>query len=135
AVALFCYQLRKSIGALSAVLGGLDTLVFTGGIGEHAAPVRWDVCCGLDYLGIRLDPQLNDRHAGIISAPESRCTVRVVPTNEALIMARRTRNLLCARPIGSVDGDRAPHRQQAAGYVGGATEATRRPTSPRPSDR
>jgi acetate kinase len=101
AVALFCYQLRKSIGALSAVLGGLDTLVFTGGIGEHAAPVRWDVCCGLDYLGIRLDPQLNDRHAGIISAPESRCTVRVVPTNEDLMMARHTRNLLFARPIGS----------------------------------
>jgi acetate kinase len=101
AVALFCYQLRKSIGALSAVLGGLDTLVFTGGIGEHAAPVRWEVCCGLDYLGIRLDPQLNDRHAGIISAPESRCTVRVVPTNEDLMMARHTRNLLFARPIGS----------------------------------
>jgi acetate kinase len=101
AVALFCYQLRKSIGALSAVLGGLDTLVFTGGIGEHAAPVRWDVCCGLDYLGIRLDPQLNDRHAGIISAPESRCTVRVVPTDEDLMVARHTRNLLFERPIGS----------------------------------
>jgi len=101
AVALFCYQLRKSIGALSAVLAGLDTLVFTGGIGEHAAPVRWEVCCGLDYLGIRLDPLLNDRHAGIISAPESRCTVRVVPTNEDLMMARHTRNLLFARSSGS----------------------------------
>ena len=57
--------------------------------------------CGLDYLGIRLDPQQNDRHAGIISAPESRCTVRVVPTNEDLMIARHTRNLLFARPIGS----------------------------------
>ena len=54
---LFCYQLRKHIGALTAVLGGLDTLVFTGGIGERAAPVRWEVCRGLAYLGIDLDPQ------------------------------------------------------------------------------
>ena len=56
AVELFCYQLRKYIGALTAVLGGLDTLVFTGGIGERAAPVRWEVCQGLAYLGIDLTP-------------------------------------------------------------------------------
>jgi acetate kinase len=94
AVDMFCYQLRKSIGALTAVLGRLDTLVFTGGIGEHAAPVRWDICRGLTHLGVRLDPQLNNRHAGIISTPESRCTVRVVPTNEDLMIVRHTRKLL-----------------------------------------
>ena len=94
AVEMFCYQLRKSLGALTAVLGSLDTLVFTGGIGEHAAPVRWEVCSGLGYLGIRLDPQLNERHAEVISTPESHCTVRVVPTNEDLMVARHTRTLL-----------------------------------------
>ena len=65
---MFCYQLRKTIGALTAVLGGLDTLVFTGGIGEHAAPVRWEVCLGLASLGIQLDSQQNERHAAIISS-------------------------------------------------------------------
>ena len=96
AVDMFCYQLRKSIGALTAILGGLDTLVFTGGIGEHAAPVRWDVCRDLAYLGICLDPRLNDRHADIISTPESRCTVRVVRTDEDLMIVRHTRRLLFA---------------------------------------
>lgn len=94
AVDMFCYQLRKSIGALTAVLGCLETLVFTGGIGEHAAPVRWDICRGLTHLGVRLDPQLNNRHADIISTTESRCTVRVVPTNEDLMIVRHTRRLL-----------------------------------------
>jgi acetate kinase len=94
AVDLFCYQLRKHIGALTAVLGGLDTLVFTGGIGERAAPVRWDVCRGLEYLGIHLDPQRNAVHADPISAPHSSCTVRVIPTNEDLMIARHTRTLI-----------------------------------------
>jgi acetate kinase len=94
AVELFCYQLRKHIGALTAVLGGLDTLVFTGGIGERAAPVRWEVCQGLGYLGIDLDPQQNAVHAEVISTPQSACTVRVVPTNEDLMIARHTRMLL-----------------------------------------
>jgi acetate kinase len=94
AVELFCYQLRKYIGALTAVLGGLDTLVFTGGIGERAAPVRWEVCRELAYLGIDLDPQRNAVHADIISRPGSACTVRVIPTNEDLMIARHTRALL-----------------------------------------
>jgi acetate kinase len=94
AVELFCYQLRKSIGALTAVLGGLDTLVFTGGIGERAAPVRWEVCRGLAYLGVELDPQKNGVHADVISMPGSGCTVRVTPTNEDLMIARHTRTLL-----------------------------------------
>ncbi|HPR56259.1 MAG TPA: acetate/propionate family kinase [Deltaproteobacteria bacterium] len=94
AVELFCYTSRKFVGALSAVLGGLDTLVFTGGIGERAAPVRWMICHGLEYLGIRLDPSRNDAHEEIISSGGSPCTVRVIPTNEDLMIARHTRALL-----------------------------------------
>jgi acetate kinase len=99
AVEMFCYQLRKHIGAFTAVLGGLDTLVFTGGIGEHAAPVRWEVCAGLAYLGIQLDPQRNATHADLISVPHSRCTVRVTPTHEDLMIARHTRAVIF--PLGS----------------------------------
>ena len=98
AVELFCYQLQKHIGAMTAVLGGLDTLVFTGGIGEHAAAVRWDVCRELAYLGIRLDAERNAAHAEIISAPYSTCTVRIIPTNEDLMIARQTRALLFSMP-------------------------------------
>jgi acetate kinase len=101
AVELFCYQLRKHIGALTAVLGGLDTLVFTGGIGERAAPVRWEVCQGLAYLGIDLDPQRNAVHADVISTPGSDCTVRVIPTNEDLMIARHTRTLFVSTAAAS----------------------------------
>jgi len=94
AVEMFCYHLRKHIGALTAVLGGLDTLVFTGGIGERAAPVRWEVCHGLEYLGIHLDPERNALHADPISASHSSCVVRVIPTNEDLMIARHTRALI-----------------------------------------
>jgi acetate kinase len=94
AVELFCYQLRKTIGALAAALGGLDTLVFTGGIGERAATVRREVCRGLEYLGIRLDAQRNESSADAISAPQSPCTVRVIPTQEDLMIARHTRRLI-----------------------------------------
>lgn len=94
AIELFCYTARKYIGALSAVLGGLDSLVFTGGIGERAAPVRWMICHGLDYLGIHLDPRGNDTNAGIISTSTSPCSVRVIPTNEDRMIARHTRALL-----------------------------------------
>ncbi len=91
AVEMFCYQIRKHIGALTAVLGGLDTLVFTAGIGERAAPVRWEVCRSLEYLGVYLDPQRNALHADTISTSESPCTVRVIPTKEDLMIARHTR--------------------------------------------
>jgi acetate kinase len=94
AVELFCYTARKSVGALAAVLGGLDALVFTGGIGERAAPVRWMICRGLEHLGVHLDPAANDRHADIISTDQSPCRVRVIPTNEDLMIARHTRALL-----------------------------------------
>jgi acetate kinase len=93
AVEMFCYQLRKHIGALAAALGGLDTLVFTGGIGERAAPVRQEVCEGLGHLGVRLDAKLNERHADTITGPESPCKVKIIPTNEDLIIARHTHGL------------------------------------------
>jgi acetate kinase len=94
AVAMFCYQLRKHIGALTAVLGGLDLLVFTGGIGERAAPVRWEVCRGLEHLGIEFDRRRNDASADTISADDSRCLVRVIATNEDLMIARHTHQLI-----------------------------------------
>jgi acetate kinase len=94
ALEMFCYQMRKHIGALAAVLGGLDLLVFTGGIGERAAPVRLEVCRGLEHLGIKLDRQRNDVHADLISSPASTCTVRVIPANEDLMIARHTHRLI-----------------------------------------
>ena len=98
AVELFCHQLRKQIGALAAVLGGLDTLVFTGGIGEHAAPVRAEASSGLEHLGVRVDPERNARHDAVISAPDAACTVRVVATDEDRMIARHTRAVLSPRP-------------------------------------
>ena len=94
AVTLFCYQARKYLGALAAVLGGVDTLVFTGGIGEHAASVRLRICEGLEFLGIRLDPNRNDAHAPVISPKGNSATVRVMPTDEDLMIARHTRELI-----------------------------------------
>lgn len=95
AIELFCYQAKKFLGALAAVLGGLDTVVFTGGIGEHAVPIRQRICDGLDFLGIRLDPNRNAVHAAIISSDDSPVTVRVIPTNEDRMVARYTYRVLC----------------------------------------
>jgi acetate kinase len=94
AVALFCYQARKFVGALVAALGGLDTLVFTAGIGERAAPIRERICAGLEYLGLNIDASRNDAHASIISTDTSRVVVRVMPTNEDLVIARHTHRLI-----------------------------------------
>lgn len=82
AVAVFCYEARKCIGAYAAALGGLDTLVFSGGIGERAAPVRAQICAGLEFLGLVLDEARNAAHDGVISTAGSRVTVRVIPTDE-----------------------------------------------------
>ncbi len=87
AVALFCYQARKWVGAYAAVLGGLDTLVFSGGVGEHAAEVRARICAGLEFLGIELDAAHNAVHAAVISSAGSRVVVRVIPTDEERLMA------------------------------------------------
>jgi acetate kinase len=94
AVELFCYQARKFLGALAAVLGGLETLIFTGGIGENAAPIRWRICEDLEFLGVRLDKDRNDRNDPIISPEKSAVMVRVIKTNEELMIARHTHELL-----------------------------------------
>lgn len=90
AVEMFCDQLRKQIGALTTVLGGLDTLVFTGGMGEQAAPVRWEICQGLAHLRV----VLNEAQERISSTAQSACCVQVIATNEELMIARHTRDLL-----------------------------------------
>jgi acetate kinase len=96
AVALFCYQVRKWIGAFAAALGGLDTLVFAGGIGEHAAPVRARVCEGLDFLGLAVDASRNAANARLISPDASRVAVRVIPTDEEQMMAQLVAGVLAA---------------------------------------
>jgi acetate kinase len=90
ALALFCYEIKKRIGAYAAALGGIDTLVFAGGIGENAAEIRAPACEGLDFLGIRVDPQKNAQHAAVISAADGRVAVRVIRTNEELMVAQAT---------------------------------------------
>ena len=97
AIALFCYLARKSVGALAAVLGGVDTLIFTAGIGEHSAPIRERICEGLEFLGLELDAERNARHAPIVSRDGSRVVVRVMQTDEDLMIARHVRHLLSAR--------------------------------------
>jgi acetate kinase len=94
AVAMFCYQVRKQVGAFAAALGGLDTLVFTAGIGERAAAVRAEICAGLEHLGVRLDPARNAAHADPLSAPGRACAVRVVATREDMMIARHSRAVL-----------------------------------------
>jgi len=88
AVAIFCYQVKKWIGAFAAALGGLDTLVFTGGIGENAPVVRARICDGLGFLGIELDAKQNGANAGVISRAAGGVSVRVIPTDEELMIAR-----------------------------------------------
>jgi len=97
---MFCYRLRKYVGAYAAAMNGLDVLVFTAGIGENSAHVRKAVCEGLTFLGVQLDETANQRHskdARFISAPDSRVKVLVVPTNEELIIARDTFRLVSER--------------------------------------
>jgi len=96
ALAVFCYQCRKWIGALAAALGGLDTLVFAGGIGENAAVIRERICSGLEFIGITLDRERNAANAAVISAPESPVTVRVMRTDEELLIARAAYAMLRA---------------------------------------
>jgi acetate kinase len=87
AVALFCYQVKKWIGAFAAALGGLDTLVFAGGIGENAPLVRARICEGLGFLGIELEEKRNAANEGVISTDDSRVAVRVIHTDEEWVIA------------------------------------------------
>jgi acetate kinase len=94
AIALFCYQVRKWIGAYTAVLGGLDTLVFSGGIGENSALIRSRICERLGFLGIELDATRNNAQAPVITRAGSAVTVRVMRTDEEMQIARAVTTLL-----------------------------------------
>lgn len=94
AIALFCYQVKKQIGAYAAALGGLDTLIFAGGIGEHNQQIRARICEGLDFLGLKLDKAKNAKNAAVISTKASTVKVRVIRTDEELIIAQSVGRLL-----------------------------------------
>ena len=101
AVAMFCYQVKKWIGAYAAALGGLDTLVFAGGIGENGCEVRERVCENLGFLGIKLDKNKNRTNAPVISTATSPVTVRVIRTDEEAVIAKavwRVLRLLIKKP-------------------------------------
>lgn len=97
ALALFCYQAKKWIGSFTAALGGLDTLVFAGGIGENAPAIRSRICDGLQFLGIELDQVNNSQNSQRVSALGGRVTVRVIPTDEELTIAKSVRGFLNSR--------------------------------------
>jgi acetate kinase len=94
AVELFCYQAKKWIGAYAAALGGLDTLVFAGGIGENAPIIRARICEGLEFLGIEIDEKQNTANEGVISAAAGRVKVRVIHTDEEHMIARMVCSVL-----------------------------------------
>jgi acetate kinase len=94
AVELFCLRAKKYLGAYAAALGGLDALVFTAGIGEHAAEVRRRICSELDFMGLKLDASRNRKNAPVISEKHSKVTIRVIKTNEELMIARHTARLI-----------------------------------------
>jgi acetate kinase len=94
AVALFCYQVKKWIGAFAAALGGLDTLVFAGGIGENAPTVRARICDGLKFLGIELEEKRNEANEGVISTAAGRVAVRVIRTDEEQMIAKTVCHVL-----------------------------------------
>ena len=91
AIELFCYQAKKWIGAYAAAMGGLDALVFSAGIGEHSAEIRRRICAGMEFLGIQLDGKRNlaaTRENRKISTDDSQVVVRVIPTDEEIVIAR-----------------------------------------------
>jgi len=97
-VALFCYQAKKWLGAFAAALGGLDTLVFAGGVGENAPLIRERICDGLGFLGIDLHRTRNAKNAPLISKDASRVTVRVIRTDEEVMIARSVTRVLNLSP-------------------------------------
>jgi acetate kinase len=101
AIDLFCYRARKYVGAYAAALGGLNALVFTGGIGEHAPAIRERICNGLDFLGIRLDAAQNRTNAPVISASNSPVNVRVIQTNEDLVIVQHVITVLGEKTRGT----------------------------------
>jgi acetate kinase len=97
AVALFCYQVKKWIGAFTAALGGVGTLVFAGGVGENAPLVRTRICEGLEFLGIELDEERNAMNASVISRAAGRTTVRIIRTDEDIMIAKAVHQLLATQ--------------------------------------
>jgi len=100
AVALFCYQAKKWIGSFGAALGGLDALVFSGGIGENAPLIRERICDGLGFLGIELNQKRNANNAPLISSDAGRVKVRVIRTDEELMIAKSVIRVLDLGSIG-----------------------------------
>jgi acetate kinase len=98
AVDLYTYRLGRELGSLAAAAGGLDALVFTGGIGEHAPAIRETACRAAAWLGVELDPAANQAGGPRISAAASKVAVWVIPTNEELMIARHTSTLTKAAP-------------------------------------
>ena len=94
AIDLFCYRIGRELGSLTAALGGLDAIVFTGGIGENAAAIRERVCRDAAWLGVELDAAANAAGRPRISTPEARTSAWCIPTNEELMIARHTRQLI-----------------------------------------
>jgi acetate kinase len=94
AVALFCYRAKKYVGAYSAALGGLDALIFAGGIGENAPPVRERICAGLDFLGLEIDAALNRSNVPVISSQRSRAKIKVIQTDEDRMIAQHVLSVI-----------------------------------------
>ncbi len=94
AIGVFVYRIQRELGSLAAALGGLDALVFTAGVGENSPAIRARVCEGAQWLGLQLDPAANDQNLLKISTPESQVSIWVIPTNEELMIATHTRNVL-----------------------------------------
>lgn len=112
AIDLFCYEAKKHLGALMTTLGGIDTLIFTAGIGENMSAIRQRICQHLEFLGIRLDSARNERNAAIISRAEGPVTVRVMKTNEELMIARHTGHLVRQKGI-TYESNRRVYRAEA----------------------
>jgi acetate kinase len=102
AIALFCYQVKKWIGSFAAALGGLDTLVFAGGIGENAPVVRTRICNGLEFLGVELEEKKNSANEAVISSGSSRVAVRVIHTDEEWMIAKTVCRVLS---LGTKEGE------------------------------
>ncbi len=107
---MFCYQTRKYVAAMAAAAGGLDTLVFAGGIGERSAPIRARICAGLAFLGVHLDAGRNASHGPVISPEGSPVTVRVILTDEEISIARETLATVAALPEGMLGKEKEESR-------------------------
>jgi acetate kinase len=101
AIGVFVYRIQRELGSLTAVLGGLDALVFTAGVGENSPTIRAQVAAGARWLGLRLDPEANIQGQSKISTPDSQVSAWVIPTNEELMIATHTRDILSGHRVDS----------------------------------